>query len=272
MTEPAITTMGPALHMSGPNEPIQRVVIHTTSPGQPGTSSSASGMAHATAKYFQSPKAGGLAHYITDVGAEEHCCPDHTACWHAPPNQHSIGIEICAEPTYTRAEWLSDQVWPAVLRAQQRALEVCHRFGVPWVRIGVDELRAGHHGVCGHVDVSGAWHQTDHTDPGPNFPWAEFMAAPAPPSGVKPMYDPPLPPTCASRKAPGGGVWLLSPQGAVGAIEGAPFAGAPFGKPYFAGHTAARFATDDEMTPAEKAAGKLYVVLDTAGNHYAYPE
>lgn len=93
-----------------------------------------------------------------------------------------------------------------------------------------------------------------------------------PPSEVTPMYSPPLPPTCASQACTTGGVWLLSPQGAVGAIEGAPFAGAPFGKPYFAGRTAARFAKPDEFTAAEKAAGKSYVVLDTAGNHYAYPE
>ncbi|WP_446924560.1 hypothetical protein, partial [Klebsiella pneumoniae] len=38
------------------------------------------------------------------------------------------------------------------------------------------DLKAGKRGVCGHVDVTDAWHQSDHDDPGPWFPWDKFMA------------------------------------------------------------------------------------------------
>jgi N-acetyl-anhydromuramyl-L-alanine amidase AmpD len=31
-------------------------------------------------------------------------------------------------------------------------------------------------GICGHVEVSQAFHLSTHTDPGPNFPWSQFMA------------------------------------------------------------------------------------------------
>ncbi len=193
MAEPAITV--PAYHVSaGQNEPINRVVIHATSPGMAGTTSSAAGMALATAHYFQSPASGGSAHYIEDIASEEHCVADAAIAQHAPPNPHSIGIEICGETTYTYATWLSPAVWPAVRLAQIRAQEVCHRFGVPWVRLRIADLLAGHRGVCGHVDVSNAWHQTDHTDPGPNFPWREFMAVPNP--------TPPLPPPLTDPEEP----------------------------------------------------------------------
>ena len=38
------------------------------------------------------------------------------------------------------------------------------------------DLKAGKRGVCGHTDVTDAWHQSDHDDPGPWFPWDRFMA------------------------------------------------------------------------------------------------
>jgi len=40
----------------------------------------------------------------------------------------------------------------------------------------VADLKAGRRGVCGHTDVTDAWHQSDHDDPGPWFPWDKFMA------------------------------------------------------------------------------------------------
>lgn len=224
MSEPAVTVQ--ALYYARvQNRPITRVVIHATSPpGAPGTSSSASGMAHGTALYFRSRNAGGSAHYITDVNAEEHCVADEYIAYHAPPNTGSIGIEICGEETYTRAEWLSPEVWPAVVRAQARAREVCHRFGVPWVRLTVADLLAGHHGVCGHVDVSNAWHQSDHSDPGNGFPWDRFLADLGAQASPYPTGDDVPAPTDVvfSVICPDGGGWDLHGDGGVTAWPGTP--------------------------------------------------
>lgn len=181
MSEPAITVS--AIHTSGPLAmPVTRIVIHATCPNVGYPQASAPGSARGTALYFQSPASGGSAHYVEAVDGEEHCVPDNVEAWHAPPNPHSIGIEICGEGgnysnSYSRAQWLSPQVWPGVLRAAARCAELCDRFGVPKVKIGPGDLLAGARGVCGHVDVSNAWHQSDHSDPGPEFPWTEFMAA-----------------------------------------------------------------------------------------------
>lgn len=181
MSEPAITQQ--AFHDDGPgNLPPTRVVIHATCPviGYPRASSA--GMAAATASYFTSPGAGGSAHYVVDIAGEEHCVPDGHIAWHAPPNQHSIGIEVCSEggdysQSYTREQWLSPDVWPAVIRAAARTRELCGRFGIPMQRINSTDLLDSARGICGHVDVSQAWHQSDHSDPGPGFPWPEFLAA-----------------------------------------------------------------------------------------------
>lgn len=173
--EPPITRR--AAHDSGAgNKPIRRVVIHATCPGVGYPSASKKGAASGTAKYFAMKSSGGSAHYVYDSSRhEEHCVPENVTAWHAPPNQHSIGIEICGEASYTRSQWLSDKVWPAVEEAAARTRELCLRYDLPMRKLSVAQVKAGAEGVCGHVDVSRAFHQTDHTDPGSGFPWDEFM-------------------------------------------------------------------------------------------------
>jgi hypothetical protein len=176
VAEPPVTLQ--AVHDDGPGNLMPtRVVIHATCPDLGYPEASAAGQAASTAHYFDTAEARGSAHYVVDVAGEQHCVPDAHIAWHAPPNQHSIGIEVCGEATYTREQWLSPAVWPAVVRAAGRTAELCARFAIPAVRIGVPELHEGGHGICGHVDVSETWHQSTHTDPGPGFPWPEFMAA-----------------------------------------------------------------------------------------------
>lgn len=176
MAEPPISVQ--AIHDDGPGNLMPtRVVIHSTEPNLGYPRSSAAGQAHSTAIYFTMPSAGGSAHYIVDGSAEEHCVADSHIAWHAPPNPRSIGIEICGQAAYTRAQWLSAEVWPAVELAARRTADLCQRYKIPVVKINATDLLNGAHGICGHVDVSQAWHQTTHTDPGLNFPWAEFLAA-----------------------------------------------------------------------------------------------
>lgn len=181
MSEPPITTR--AAHDDGTgNAPPSRVVIHATCPNIGYPMASGPGTALGTARYFATAAAGGSAHYVCDGGEEQHCVPDDVIAWHAPPNSHSIGIEICAEggdypKSYSRAQWLSDAVWPGVLRAAARARELCLRYNIPVVKLTPADLLAGKHGICGHVDVSHAYAQSSHSDPGPAFPWNEFMAA-----------------------------------------------------------------------------------------------
>lgn len=178
MSEPPITLH--AYHDDGPgNFMPTRVVIHTTEPGNSfaGTTGSRSGVARSTAVYFTEPTSGGSAHYIVDAANEEHCIEESHIAWHAPPNKRSLGVEICGKAAYTRDQWLSADVWPAMVRAAGRTADLCARYGIPIVKLGPPDLLRGEHGICGHVDVANAWHETDHTDPGPNFPWVEFMSS-----------------------------------------------------------------------------------------------
>lgn len=213
MAEPAITRQ--AAHVSaGSNLPVTRIVIHATCPDVGFPAASAHGSASGTARYFGQQSSGGSAHYVEGIDAEEHCVADNAIAWHAPPNPGTIGVEITAdggdasaygahpERAYTRAQWLSPQVWPAVVRAAARVAELCARFGVPAVLLSVADVRAGHRGICGHVTVSQAFGQTDHTDPGPNFPWAEFMALVTGHTSTAPSRGETRPPLVAPKPAP----------------------------------------------------------------------
>lgn len=173
MVEPSITYH--AKWYGGKQSRVDRVVIHATCPNLGYPTASLSGHAYATALYFQHPTVESSAHYIYDAGAnEEHCVPDDTVAYHAPPNQNSIGIEICGE-LYTRLQWTSPEVFPGVVAAAQRTAELCTRFDIPIRKLSPDDLRMGRRGICGHIDVSTAFRQSTHTDPGTAFPWDDFI-------------------------------------------------------------------------------------------------
>lgn len=168
--EPAITRQ--AYHTSyGLNEPpLHRIVIHTAECAcEPGATDG-------VGSYFSSASSGGSAHYGTDPAKEGHWVHEKVIAWHAPPNQNSIGIEIAGRAAFTPTQWKASNVQLAVLRAAARTADLVHRYGIPVVWLSPHDLLAGKRGITGHVCVSQAWHQSDHTDPGPNFPVARFLA------------------------------------------------------------------------------------------------
>lgn len=175
-------------HGGNTNAPVTRLVIHSTCPDVGFPSASRAGRAVSTAGYFASTSRPASAHYVVDVTTTVQCLPENTIGYHAPPNSHSIGIEICSDGgsrasfenpshAYTREQWLSPQVWPAVERAAILARDICHRHRIPVRKLSTAQVKNGMSGICGHDNVSDAFHQSDHDDPGPYFPWDKFIAA-----------------------------------------------------------------------------------------------
>lgn len=89
--------------------------------------------------------------------------------------------------------------------------------------------------------------------------------------GVSPMFDPAIGPIAAAAKWPGtpGAVLLLAPSGAVYALFGAPYYGGANGQAYFAGRTAAQFATDASDVIVKNSKGG-YTIVATSGERYDY--
>lgn len=222
MTEPTITTRA-ANDDGASNLPINHITVHATCGGRGYPHESEAGVAKNTAVYFKKKTTQASAHYVEDIDSEEHCVPEDVIAWHAPPNKHSIGIEICGEASYTREQWLSPEVWPAVQRAAARLKDIAARHNVPLVKLSAADLVAGKRGYCGHVDVSQAFHQTTHTDPGPNFPWDRFAellgVTPSPAPAPRPVPTPspigPSRPTPRSLPA-----WPLTGKNYFGLLTG----------------------------------------------------
>lgn len=163
----AYTFVQAARH-GGTQGSVNRVVIHcTVSPTRD--------YADNIANYFRTTDRPASAHYVVDQARIVQCLRETTIGYHAPPNTGSVGIELCDPQKGSTARW-QDVDHQAMLRlAAGLTREIAARWGVPLRKLSASDLRAGKRGICGHVDVSDAWHLTDHGDPGAGFPWGQFM-------------------------------------------------------------------------------------------------
>lgn len=168
--------LGPAAHDSGPNnKPIHRIVIHcTVSPLVPGA-------ARTVAAWFRNEDSKGSAHYVVDARETVQVVYDGVVAWHAPPNAHSIGVELCdplVSAAWDRANagrWADADHKRMLRRAARLTARLCLAYDVPLERVDGVDVRAGRRGITGHVDVARAFGQSTHWDPGPSFPWEKFM-------------------------------------------------------------------------------------------------
>lgn len=182
--------LGPAANHSGSgNKPIHRIVIHSTvSPCEPGG-------ARNIAAYFRSESAGGSAHYVVDPAETVQSVYDGVIAWHAPPNSHSIGIEMCDYPSASSAKRWRDGNHRRMLRRVARlTARLCLAYDVPIRFLSPADLKAGKHGITTHSNVSRAFRQSSHWDPGA-WPRRAFMrqvqAAARDIQDGKPDPDPP---------------------------------------------------------------------------------
>lgn len=167
---PSPPYLGPAAHHGDDNnKPIRRIVLHST------VSACVPGGARAIARYFRSPSAGGSAHYVADPGEVVQVVYDGTVAYHAPPNEHSIGIEMCDMPSAATAARWADQPHRLMLdRVARLVAQLALAYGVPVTYRSARQLRAGRHGITTHSEVSHAFGQSTHWDPG-KWPRRRFM-------------------------------------------------------------------------------------------------
>lgn len=87
-------------------------------------------------------------------------------------NRRGLHLAFVGRASRTREQWLAND---KQLRAGARVVaDWCRRYGLPNTKITAEQLRAGIRGGVGHGDISAAWREVDHTDPGPHFPWDTF--------------------------------------------------------------------------------------------------
>lgn len=145
----------------------------------------------AVAKWFHLPQAPqgatpGINGYAPKAGA--HLCvdnrnviecvkPEHVA-WSAPNlNRDGYHVEHTGKAEQSTDEW-HDTYSTDELRLSAWALApVCVKYRIEPVMMTVEQVADRvSKGFCSHLQVTQAFHTVGgHVDPGPNFPWAEFL-------------------------------------------------------------------------------------------------
>lgn len=173
----------PANHSGEGNHPVTRVVIHSA------VMPCEAGRARQLARMNQDPKHTGSWHYAVDPFETIQCSFDRFICWHAPPNFRSIGIEMADWPApwpqgvRTKRWWT--KLWRSwrwsrrnhklmLKRTAKLTAHLCLAYDLPLEFLSPKQLRRGHKGITTHANVSKAFQQSTHWDPG-SWPRRKFM-------------------------------------------------------------------------------------------------
>jgi N-acetyl-anhydromuramyl-L-alanine amidase AmpD len=128
------------------------------------------------ARFFATTDIKASAHYNVDVDSIVQSVRENDIAYHAPPNTHSIGVEHAGYARQSRAQWLDDYGQKMLRLSAGLVAELLVKYDLPAVFLSPADLRAGKRGITTHANVSKAWGQTTHTDPGPDFPIDWYMA------------------------------------------------------------------------------------------------
>lgn len=176
------TWVGPPKHWhAGRERSASVVVIHTTEGAEMPLS------AEAGAAYDKTRPDEVSTHLFVDSDSAVREVRDEDTAYHARAHGNAIGIgvEICGRAGQTAEQW-HDGASTAELRIAAREVALlCKLHDIPPRRLSVAEVRAAYYaaptarprGICGHIDVTRAFPEDagSHFDPGPAFPWSEFL-------------------------------------------------------------------------------------------------
>lgn len=115
-------------------------------------------------------------HSMTDPGETVDLLNLSTVGWHCGNgNQVGIGLEVTGYAAWSFDQWTTGDAFAAVRLDAKRAAEVAAQLGIPHRWLSLQQIRNGESGFCTHADISLTLGGTNHTDPGPGFPYAIFM-------------------------------------------------------------------------------------------------
>lgn len=129
------------------------------------------------AAYFAESSTQASAHWCVDNNSRVRCVADENSAWTMPPTNHySLNVEIAGYAAQTSGDWEDAYSQAALDIAAQCVAEWCEKYGIPVRHLTTAQLLAKEKGIAGHIDVNNAFHGSTHTDPGPNFPWSQFLS------------------------------------------------------------------------------------------------
>jgi N-acetyl-anhydromuramyl-L-alanine amidase AmpD len=165
----------------GRKSPVTLIVIHDMEAGEN------TNTAENCAAFFagaNAPQAS--AHYNCDNDSIVCSVRPEDTAWHTAErrtNSCGIGIEQAGYAAQTKDDW-ADPYSHSMIFGQVAPLvkALSDRYSIPLVEITADDMKAGNFsGVTTHAAISEAFVPGGHTDPGPNYPLTEMIAAAAGP-------------------------------------------------------------------------------------------
>lgn len=212
-------------YTKGRTSPIELIVIHDMEAGETDTT------AEAIANMFHTTTRQASIHYCLDDNSIVRCVNDKDTAWHAPgANSNGIGLEHAGYASQRLDQWLDPYSTAMLHLSAQLTRELCNKYGLPKQFVNAEGLKAKAKGITTHWEVSKAFHKTDHTDPGPNFPMQQYIdwvvdADPHPPNEEVPVAASNAPVACILVHPPSGGYLEIGEDGGVFNFGGAPFFG-----------------------------------------------
>jgi len=149
---------------------IDWIVIHAT--GGPETPR----RSDATAAMFARGEREASAHYVVDPAQVVQCVRETDIAWGAQGgNRYGVHVELCGRADQTRDQW-QDEASAAELRlAATLIADIASRHAIPVRMLTAPDFAANERGIIGHSTIVKATGKGCHTDPGPGFPWADFI-------------------------------------------------------------------------------------------------
>jgi N-acetyl-anhydromuramyl-L-alanine amidase AmpD len=134
--------------------------------------------ARGVAKYFQNPDPGTepSAHISVDNQEVVQSVKDSYVAHGAPGANHDgIHIELVGYQKQKKEDWLDNYSLGVLALGADATAQYCLKYAIPAIKLTLEELAAGKRGIVGHDQVSQVYKRSDHTDPGPGFPWRLFI-------------------------------------------------------------------------------------------------
>lgn len=147
------------------------IVIHTTE-GSEGLKSAEDG-----ASYDQRRTDGTSTHFFCDQDTTVQCVrtTDRAHAARSTGNERGIHLELCGRAGQTPGQWDDAASRGTVRQAAKIAARAALKHNIPVRRLSTAQVSSGERGFCEHNNISLAFGQSDHTDPGRNYPWDEFL-------------------------------------------------------------------------------------------------
>lgn len=161
---------------AGTRRRVRLIVVHDMEAPEKGET------AEAIARYFRDlPAAGPVkasAHVCIDNDSIVQCVRDNDVAFAAPgANSDGLQLELAGYGKQTRAQWLDDYSRAVIDNAANVAAQYGLKYDIPMIHLTDAQLADGvSRGIIGHDQASRVFKKSDHTDPGPNFPWDHFLA------------------------------------------------------------------------------------------------